>query len=277
MQFTDNEYRNRGPGSRCYSCSPAKFGNLLPLGTGPSGTSCAGSCLLCKMFLCVSVVTHTTIALERYWAIVKPMMNKISVTITRAVICVTSFSCYFATALPIAVISRTEQQNGQIYCVISFPSTTFRHVFKIYLVVVFIVLSISVQIWAYASMSRVVSVDIFHRFRVRGTESRFRSNHDNRRSSLDECQRYRANTSFDLVRYKRRSRLVELVASLVVVFQICYIPRGILMMIREFGNFSESLAFMYIDMVALILYYIKHVLNPLIIFTSSSVFRQRLK
>lgn len=141
---------------------------------------------------------------------------------------------------------------------------------------VFIILPVSVQIWAYACVSRVVSVDIFHHFRVRGSESRSRSTHDNKRSSLDEFPRHRVNTALDMVRYKRRSRLVKLVIILVVVFQL-YIPRGILMMIREFGDFSESLAFIYIDMVALILYYMKHVLNPLIIFTSSSVFRIRLK
>lgn len=142
---------------------------------------------------------------------------------------------------------------------------------------VFIILPVSVQIWAYACVSRVVSVDIFHHFRVRGSESRSRSTHDNKRSSLDEFPRHRVNTALDMVRYKRRSRLVKLAIILVVVFQLCYIPRGILMMIREFGDFSESLAFIYIDMVALILYYMKHVLNPLIIFTSSSVFRIRLK
>ena len=47
------------------------------------------------------------------------------------------------------------------------------------------------------------------------------------------------------------------------------------MIMREFGNFSESLAFTYVDMFALILYYIKHVLNPLIMFTSSSHFKTR--
>lgn len=62
---------------------------------------------------------------------------------------------------------------------------------------------------------------------------------------------------------------------LVVVFQLCYIPRGILMIIKEFGDFSDSLTFMYVDMVALILYYLKYVLNPLIIFTSSSDFKTR--
>lgn len=59
------------------------------------------------VFVCVSVVTHTSIALERYRAIVKSMLNKISVSVTKAVICVSWFSCYAAAALPIAVISRT--------------------------------------------------------------------------------------------------------------------------------------------------------------------------
>jgi len=49
------------------------------------------------------------------------------------------------------------------------------------------------------------------------------------------------------------------------------------MITRGFGNFSESLAFMYVDMFTLILYYIKHVLNPLVIFTSSSDFKTRFK
>ena len=48
------------------------------------------------------------------------------------------------------------------------------------------------------------------------------------------------------------------------------------MTMREFGDFSASLVFMYIDVVASILYYMKHVLNPLLIFTSSSDFRTHL-
>ena len=109
------------------------------------------------VFVCVSVVTHTAIALERYRAIVKSMLNKISVTATKAVICVTWFSCYVSAALPIAVISRTEEHNNQVFCTIRFPTTTFRRVYEVYLVVVFIILPIAVQIWAYFCMSKVVS------------------------------------------------------------------------------------------------------------------------
>lgn len=225
------------------------------------------------VFVCVSVLTHTTIALERYRAIAKPMMTKMSMGITRVVICITWLICYIATALPIAIISRTEKHDGENYCVINFPSTTFRRVFQIFLVVVFIVLPVGIQIWAYTCMSRVVSVDSFHRFKFRGGEPR---NTNAERFSHGKCPRHRVKTSHDLVRNKRRSNLVKTVIKLVVVFQLCYVPRGILMTIREFGDFSESSVFMYIDMVALILYYIKHVLNPLIIFTSSSAFKTRL-
>lgn len=115
LQFTDNEYRIL----EIYYHWP--FGDFMCRVLSP----------LQDVLVCVSVVTHATIALERHRAILKAMINKISVTITRAVICVTWVSCYFATALPIAVSSRTKQQNGKIYCVISFPSTTFRQVFEI--------------------------------------------------------------------------------------------------------------------------------------------------
>ena len=76
-----------------------------------------------KMCSSVSFVTHTAIALERYRAIVKSMMKKISVTVTKAVTCVTRFSCYVSAALPIAVISRTEavtQQSGFLHNTFSY-------------------------------------------------------------------------------------------------------------------------------------------------------------
>ena len=124
------------------------------------------------VFVCVSVVTHATIALERYRAIVKSMMNKISVSVTTAVICVSWFGCYFTASLPIVIISRTEEQNSQVFCTISFSSTTFRRVYVICLVVLFIILPVAVQTWAYCCMSKVVSMDVFHRFRIRSKERR---------------------------------------------------------------------------------------------------------
>lgn len=230
------------------------------------------------VFVCVSVVTHTTIALERYRAIVKPMMTKISMAITKKVICVTWFSCYFAAVLPVAVISHTEKHNGEIYCLINFPSTSFRQAFQVYLAAVFIILPMGVQIWAYTCMSREVSVDIFHHFRTRNNAARNNANEKSeRRFSHEECSQHRVKTSFELARQKRRNNLVKMVIMLVFVFQLCYIPRGILMTMREFGAFSESLVFMYIDMVVLIMYYMKHVLNPLIIFSSSSDFKTHLR
>ena len=50
-------------------------------------------------------------------------MKKISVTVTKAVICVAQFSCYVSAALPIAVISRTEAVTQQS----SFLHNTFSY------------------------------------------------------------------------------------------------------------------------------------------------------
>lgn len=235
------------------------------------------------VFVCVSVVTHTTIALERYRAIVKPMMKKITLTVTRAVICVTWFSCYFATALPIAVISGIQPYNGKMFCVINFPSTTFRQFFQVYLVVVFIVLPISVQIWAYVCMGKKVSENIFLRFAAQESKGDALEDDNHKTDQVKNIPHDRRETlrwqkrSFDLARDKRRNSLVRTLIILVVVFQVCYIPRGILMTIREFSDLSDSRVFMYMDVFALILYYMKHVLNPLIIFASSSDFRSHLR
>lgn len=125
-------------------------------------------------------------------------------------------------------------------------------------------------------MSKVVSVDVFHRFRIRSKELK-NPDLNLKRFSQSEPPHRRVKMSFDFARNKRRSNLVKMLIILVVVFQLCYIPLGILMIMREFGDFSDSLTFMYVDMVALILYYLKYVLNPLIIFTSSSDFKTRLR
>ena len=93
--------------------TPARLTRLVPSAFAsvpppPLPKSQLPPCPLQDVFVCLSVVTHTAIALERYRAIVKSMMKKISVTVTKAVIFVTWFSCYVSAALPIAVISRTE-------------------------------------------------------------------------------------------------------------------------------------------------------------------------
>ena len=67
-------------------------------------------------------------------------------------------------------------------------------------------------------------------------KSKFKSQGVPRRETAHQGVRM----SCDLVRTKRKSNLVEMLITLVVIFQLCYIRRGIMMITREFGNFSES-------------------------------------
>lgn len=63
-----------------------------------------------------------------------------------------------------------------------------------------------------------------------------------------------------------------------LVFQVCYIPRGILMLMVEFQplEITESRTFSLVDLIFLVLYYCKHIVNPVILFAMSSDFRKAL-
>lgn len=210
------------------------------------------------LFVCVSAVTYTAIALERYRAIVKPTKPRISPRKTKIAITSSWIICYITACLPVALIVGLRMHSGRVYCDIFWPSDLFRRVYEIFLVTFFIVIPLSIQSWAYVSMRRTLSLNLFHRF------------HSCRGTPKEQCQRKSVNT-------KKKIRLIRVLFILVISFQVCYIPRGLIMLLREFGYFPQSLSFLYLNMGALILYYLRHVLNPIILFITSSGFRAHWK
>ena len=65
---------------------------------------------------------------------------------------------------------------------------------------------------------------------------------------------------------------------LVVVFQVCLIPRGAYILVNEFvsAKFKMQNADLLkvFSIATIIMYYLKHVLNPFILFATSAEFRK---
>ena len=65
---------------------------------------------------------------------------------------------------------------------------------------------------------------------------------------------------------------------LVVVFQICLIPRGTYILVKEFVNAKFKMQnadlLKVFSIATIIMYYLKHVFNPLILFAMSAEFRK---
>lgn len=207
------------------------------------------------VFVCVSVLTHTTIGLERYRAIVRPFKPKVSSHKTKIIIVILWLGCYCASGIPQSFLLELTEIMGWKYCFIHWPSLLFRRCYITYLVVVFIVVPLVIQTWCYIKIVTVVN-----RKSDFGQSTRIVSRGKNEREKQET----------------RRKRLIRMLITSLVVFQVCYIPRGVLMITLEFQpvDVVNNQVVAYADLISLVLYYCKHIVNPVILFAMSADFRK---
>lgn len=235
---------------------------------------------LCRIILplqdvmvCVSVITHSTIAFERYRATVTPFKMRLSLSkITYVNLGIWLF-CYVFAGLPLAIPLKVQVFEGTPYC---FPewSDLYRRVYEIYLVVVFIVAQLIIQSYAYVSIIHTLKAksDILVEVAEKTVKSLTPGKAERSFSSHASCAGSLRVAC--VARVKRKQKLVKMLLVLVIAFQICHLPRGVTMLYREFADpLLIDTTFKYVDLIALALYYLKHVINPFILFTMSADFR----
>ncbi|EDO47100.1 predicted protein [Nematostella vectensis] len=201
----------------------------------------------------VSVFTFTAIALERYRAIIHPFKPKLNKSQVKVLIALIWVFCYSGTGLPLAFFV-TYAKKGQGYlCFAAIPKDCF-YIFALYLVIVFITLPLLLQMVCYG---RVICA-----LKAKDAIQK----HDNSDSLVQrEVSRQRLD---------KRRRLVKMLIVLMAVFHVCYVPRGVIMLITEFAPFlRHSIAFAFADISTMLLYYIKHIMNPIILCWMSADFR----
>ena len=206
------------------------------------------------VLVCVSVVTHSTIAWERYRATVTPFKPLLSATKIKFVILGIWVSCYIFSGLPLVIPLKLQPFKGALHRLPAW-SDLYRRIYVIYLVLVFIVAQLLIQSYAYVSVIRTL-----------------------RKKSDILPFNLSAPCAAMVARMKRKRKLMKMLLVLVIAFQICHLPRGVTMLYREFADPSLiTPTFYYIDLVALALYYLKHVINPLILFSMSGDFRSGIE
>lgn len=203
------------------------------------------------VIVCVSVITHTVIALERYRSIVQPFKQKLSIRRTKQAIAIIWLSCYIAIGLPMALVLTEEVEDGVNRCKAVWSSLV-RQLFEVYLVIVFIVSPLLIQTYTYSCVVKVVNREL-----LAATSS---SNPDTRLTKAALS----------------KARVVKMLVLLVGAFQLCSIPRIVTMLMSEFGGeaLSSDRNFQYTITITVIIYYLKHVINPFIIFATSAEFRE---
>lgn len=203
------------------------------------------------VFVVVSVITYTIIAWERYRAVMSPFKSHLTLKNILIAAVIIWVIAYLGTGLPMAMLVSVVTTRGQSHCMASFPSDIARQLYEVYLVVVFLALPLILQTLAYTSL--------VHRLTRRNSVDR----------SLRTCTSSRS-------RKVKKRRLVRVTIILVAFFQVCYIPRMVMMMIFEFAReLTNNTFFEYINLFLMVLFYVKHVINPIILFSISTDFRKR--
>ncbi|KAK3724927.1 hypothetical protein QZH41_005684 [Actinostola sp. cb2023] len=209
------------------------------------------------VFVSVSGITHSTIAWERYRATVTPFKPRISKTKAKCLLPAIWMFSYIACGLPLAITTMLRSaKGGKVLCTPHW-SVLHRRIFEVFLVAVFIVLQLVLQTYAYSNIIRT----------LRSKNGLFKDSAQNPEDRM---------SSANSAREKRKSKTIKILLVLVVLFQIGYIPRGIVMLISEFSKDLPP-EYRYVELLSLILYYLKHVLNPFILFIMSTEFKIALK
>ena len=202
-------------------------------------------------FVVVSIITYTIIAWERYRAVVTPFKAKLSLRRIIIAAVIIWIVAYLTAGLPIALLLSLVKIGGKSHCIASFASDIARQLYETYLVVVFLALPLFLQTLAYFRL-------VYRLTRRNLLDSSFRSSKSSR------------------TRKVKKRRLVRVTIILIIFFQVCYIPRMVVMLLNEFAReFTNNTYFKYADLVLMALFYIKHVINPIILFSISTDFRKR--
>lgn len=207
----------------------------------------------------VSAVCHTVIAIERYRAILvpfKPRLNERKVKITMALVWI---GCYLGASLPLVFFITYEPKGDIMICMADlFPVEHF-YIYSLYLVIVFVIVPLTLQTISYIMIVR------------------FLQRKDAVQNHQESCMTTQIQLHTTKRRVKKKRRLVKMLITLMVVFQLCYIPRALIMIVYEWGgSLLDHPLFPYIDLATMLLFYIKHVINPLILYSMSQDFRNGL-
>ena len=209
------------------------------------------------VFVVVSVVTQTVIALERHRAIVAPFKPKMTLHRVKMAVPVIWIACYVTSGVPMPVFLQNKLfPNGYFFCFPFFPNVGYKIAYEMYLVVFFIALPLALQSAAYFDVIRALRAkNEFH-----SSSSSYQPNSSMKKNLSD--------------RARQKKRLVRMLMVLMLVFQVCYLPRGVIMLIQEFSpETTAKPAFLYVELITLAMYYLKHVINPIILSAMSKDFR----
>lgn len=228
------------------------IGLLQELASWPFGElACKIFFPLGDVFLAVSIMTLTAIALDRYRAIVTPFKERFNKTQAKICIFVIWISCYLMVGVPTSFILKLVSTNGVKICYPFWDSATVRQIHKI-------------------AIACLVTLPLFLigycYFRVVMALWKVRKIHQ-------DCTK----NSLTTIRLEQKRKLVKMLIIIVIAFSVCLLPYIIFALVLEFAGMERSPSVNIGLVVVLSLFYTNSAINPIILCTMSKDYRKGLR
>ena len=205
------------------------------------------------VFLTVSIMTLTAIALDRYRAIVTPFKARFTKTQAKICICLIWIVCYLVVGIPTSFILKLVSTNGVKVC---FPYWNSEMEQKIHKVLTACLATFPLFLIGYCYIRVVMAL-----WKVRII-------HDNRDT---------AKNSIPMMRLEQKRKLVKMLILIVIAFSLCLLPYVTFALVLEFTGMQRTPDVNVGLVTCLSLLYANSAINPLILCTMSKDYRVGLR
>lgn len=203
------------------------------------------------VFLAVSIMTLTAIALDRYRTIVTPFKERFNKTQAKICVCVIWVCCYLAVGVPTSFILKLVSTNDVKICYPFWDSNTVRQIHKIFTACI---ATLPLFLIGYCYLRVVMAL-----WKVR------------------KIHRDCAKNSLTTIRLEQKRKLVKMLIIIVIAFSVCLLPYVAFALVLEFTGIERTPS-VNVGLVAVLsLFYANSAINPLILCMMSKDYRKGLR
>lgn len=216
---------------------------------------------MCKMllplrdvFMLVSLVTITTLSLERYWLITRPLLHQANKNVAKVVLVCIWIAAYLVNGVPLLLVTRLNEEHDGLTCRFLYPSTKLMKVHVIFGIIIILVPFLVVTFCYIA-----IGVTLKNVYKKR-SETMFQG--------CDE-----AGNKHTVTLILRSKRLVKVLVVLVVAIAVCNLPVVLFVLMHFFYKIQrfEHQEILYTFFQCMMVY--GSAINPLILLLMASEYR----
>lgn len=194
-----------------------------------------------------------TLSYERYRAVVKPLLRRLTHKFAKGLIIVIWVLSYILFALPKSFMYELSIGHGMLHCDPVYRSLTGNIFMKIWLFIFILILPCAVICWCYNRVMRTLMQDL----QLIG----------------DACP----SRDFPRFRAKRNAKMMRILSTMVFVFIISYFPFNVMLFLNLYPEFRKWHYNETVETICRMLQVSHSCANPVVLYLLSNDFRKALR